>query len=146
MVGDVASYTKNEIISILEFFIDNVFVEIGGLDFFSKSSVFLTEQTDPPTMPIFLFTPMRENICKHFSKQKQDMQAKAFNLTFNYIILMMFCPLPTLPEHLSYPTVFKWGSCYSIFIFMCIFCRSLFVLLFFFVDHCVVCSSSIYGF
>jgi hypothetical protein len=34
MVGDVASYTKNEIISILEFFIDNVFVEIGGLDFF----------------------------------------------------------------------------------------------------------------
>jgi hypothetical protein len=70
MVGDVANYTKNEIISILEFFIDNVFVEIGGLDFFSKSSVFLTEQTDPLTMPIFLFTPMRENICKHFSKQK----------------------------------------------------------------------------
>ena len=70
MVGDVASYTKNEIISILEFFIDNVFVEIEGLDFFSKSSVFLTEQTDPPTMPIFLFTPMRENICKYFSKKK----------------------------------------------------------------------------
>jgi hypothetical protein len=70
MVGDVANYTKNEIISILEFFIDNVFVEIGGLDFFSKSSVFLTEQTDLLTMPIFLFTPMRENICKHFSKQK----------------------------------------------------------------------------
>jgi hypothetical protein len=89
MVGNVASYTENEIISILEFFIDNIFVEIGQLDFFSKSSVFLGEQTDL-AMPIFLFTPMRETICKHFSKQNKDMQAKAFNLTFNYIILMMF--------------------------------------------------------
>ena len=62
---------------------------------------------------------------------------------------------------------FLWGSCYSIFSFICMFCRSLFVLLFFFFwplcclfffdirilttplvsfGHCVVCSSSIYGF
>ena len=27
---------------------------------------------------------------------------------------------------------FKWGSCYSIFCFICIFCRSLFVLIYFF--------------
>ena len=27
---------------------------------------------------------------------------------------------------------FKWGSCYSIFSFICLFCRSLFVLLYFF--------------
>ena len=27
---------------------------------------------------------------------------------------------------------FQWGSCYSIFCFMCMFCRSLFVLLSFF--------------
>ena len=27
---------------------------------------------------------------------------------------------------------FKWGSCYSIFSYMCMFCRSLFVLLYFF--------------
>jgi hypothetical protein len=40
---------------------------------------------------------------------------------------------------------FSWGSCYSIFSFMCMFCRSLFVLLYFFFGHCVVCSS-IYGF
>jgi hypothetical protein len=32
---------------------------------------------------------------------------------------------------------FKWGSCYSIFSFMCMFCRSLFVLLsFFFLPLC----------
>ena len=82
--------------------------------------------------------------------------------------------LSTLPEHLSSPR-FLVGSCYSIFSFICMFCRSLFALLYFsfwplsflfffdirilyvcFVDRClsfctfsfgrcVVCSSSIYG-
>jgi hypothetical protein len=37
---------------------------------------------------------------------------------------------------------FYWGSCYSIFSFMCMFCRCC---LSFFFDHCVVCPS-IYGF
>jgi hypothetical protein len=68
--------------------------------------------------------------------------------------------------HLS--TGFYWGSCYSIFSFiLCMFCRLLFVLFYFFFwplcclsffdtrilitplvsfGHCVVCSSSIYGF
>jgi hypothetical protein len=39
---------------------------------------------------------------------------------------------------------FQWGSCYSIFSFMCMFCRSLFVLFSF--GHSNVCSSSIYRF
>jgi hypothetical protein len=37
--------------------------------------------------------------------------------------------LLTLPEHLSSSPVFNVGSCYSIFRFMCMFCRSLFVFL-----------------
>jgi len=41
---------------------------------------------------------------------------------------------------------FLVGSCYSIFSFMCIFCRLLFVLGYFLFGHCIVCSSSIYGF
>jgi hypothetical protein len=41
---------------------------------------------------------------------------------------------------------FYWGSFYSIFSFMCMFCRSLFVLSYFSFGHCVVCSSLIYGF
>jgi hypothetical protein len=42
--------------------------------------------------------------------------------------------LLTLPEHLSSPLVFSGvhSSCYSIFSFMCMFCRSFFVLLYFF--------------
>jgi hypothetical protein len=39
--------------------------------------------------------------------------------------------LLTLPEYLSSPR-FYWGSCYSIFSFMCMFSRSLFVLMYFF--------------
>ena len=35
--------------------------------------------------------------------------------------------LLTRPEHLS-----SWGSCFSIFSFMCMFCKSLFVLLYFY--------------
>jgi hypothetical protein len=44
--------------------------------------------------------------------------------------------------------IIKSGSCYSIFSFMCKFCRPLFVILSFFFpfDHCVFCFSSIYGF
>ena len=34
---------------------------------------------------------------------------------------------------------FEWGSCYSIFSFICIICRSMFVLLYVFFSHCVVC-------
>ena len=34
---------------------------------------------------------------------------------------------------------FQYSSCYSIFSFICMFCRSLFVLLYFFFRHCVVC-------
>jgi hypothetical protein len=41
--------------------------------------------------------------------------------------------LRTLPRHLSSPSDFSGGgSCYSVFSFMCMFCRSLFFLLYFF--------------
>ena len=42
-------------------------------------------------------------------------------------------------------TPLYWGSCYSISSFICMLCRSLFVLCTFCFGHCVVCSS-IYGF
>jgi len=51
-----------------------------------------------------------------------------------------------MTEHLSSSPVFSRGSCYSIFSFMCMFCRSLFVFCTFSDGHCVVCPSSIYGF
>jgi hypothetical protein len=40
----------------------------------------------------------------------------------------------------------EWGSCDSIICFMCMFYKSLFVHLYFSFGHCIVCSSSIYGF
>jgi hypothetical protein len=76
---------------------------------------------------------------------------------------------PNVPKRLNSPPppFFLSDSCYSIFSFMCMFCRSLFVLLYFFFwplyclfffdkrilitpvlsfGHCVVCSSSTNGF
>ena len=43
----------------------------------------------------------------------------------------------TLPENLSSPPAFSGGSCYSIFSFICMFCRSLFVL--FYSYFCPLC-------
>ena len=47
-------------------------------------------------------------------------------------VSLMEQELLTLPEHLSSPPGFQWGSCYSIFSLICTFCRWLFVLLYFF--------------
>jgi hypothetical protein len=54
--------------------------------------------------------------------------------------------LLTLLEHMSSPQVIGVGSCYSVFSFMYVLCRSLFVHCTFSVDHCIFSSSSIYGF
>jgi hypothetical protein len=54
--------------------------------------------------------------------------------------------LPTLPEHLSSPPVFSGVLVPRPLVFCVMFCRSLFVMLSFSLCHCVVCSSSIYGF
>ena len=67
------------------------------------------------------------------------------------LVIVLYIPL-TSGAGTAYPSgapdftpSFEWGSCYSIFSFICVFCRSLFVLLyFFFFGHCVFCSSSIY--
>ena len=48
-------------------------------------------------------------------------------------VLLVEQELLTIPEHMSSPPVFSGiRSCYSIFSFMCKFCRSLFVLLSYF--------------
>jgi hypothetical protein len=55
--------------------------------------------------------------------------------------------LLTLPEFIPGGVFFGGGgSSYSIFSFICMFCWSFFVLCTFSFGHCVVCSSSIYGF
>ena len=53
--------------------------------------------------------------------------------------------LLTLPEHLSSPPVFI-GVRVTRSLVLYVFCRSLFVPLYLLFGHCVVCSSSIYGF
>ena len=57
------------------------------------------------------------------------------DLCIDYLILTR--PVPLMKQELftlvappAFTPSFKWGSCYSIVSFMCVFCRSLFVLLF----------------
>ena len=52
------------------------------------------------------------------------------------------------PGHFWYSLLFVLCVCQKLlfFRFMCMFCRSLFVLLYVSFGHCVFCSSSIYGF
>ena len=64
-------YSENEVISMLEFLIDNMFVEVGGYIFFSKSSASLCEQPVPLSLLIFSYTPMRLGLYKNLSKTNQ---------------------------------------------------------------------------
>ena len=68
-----------------------------------------------------------------------------FSLQHLYLVVIFLLEV-LVSRKLEFTAGFQWGSCYSIFSFMYMSCRSLFVLLsiFSFV-HCVVCSS-IYGF
>ena len=55
---------------------------------------------------------------------------KLFSLSTFLFLKFMFQTYPSgAPE---FTPGFQWGSCYSIFSFICMFCRSLFVLLYFF--------------
>ena len=133
MVGDVASYTKNEIISILEFFIDNVFVEIEGLDFFSKSSVFPTEQTDPPTMPIFSLLRWGRIYANTFQRKNRICKLKP--LIWHSIILYWWCSVHCLPCRSTWVILrFLSGVRVTRSLFLCVY----------FVDLCLFfCSFSL---
>jgi hypothetical protein len=54
--------------------------------------------------------------------------------------------LLALPEHLSSPAVFTGVRVTRSVVLYAMLCRSLFVLISFYFDHCVGCPSSIYGF
>ena len=56
-------------------------------------------------------------------------------LILNWHSIKIFCKLSFYLRHATLRPTLRgsyWGSCYSIFNFMCMFCRSLFVLLYFF--------------
>jgi hypothetical protein len=65
-----------------------------------------------------------------------------------HVFVCRFCLCFCLDFYRStrvHPRVFV-GSCYSIFSFMCMFCRPLFVLLYSSFGNCAVCSSTLYEF
>ena len=75
-------HTENEVISMLEFLIDSISVELGGY-IFNKSLASLWEQSGLLSS-IFSHTQFRLKLCKNLSKKKIT-EHKAFNITFRYI-------------------------------------------------------------
>jgi hypothetical protein len=78
-------YTEDEVISMLEFVIGNIFVEFGGHIFPQIIGIPIGTNCTIP-LPIFSYTPMRLSLslCNILTKTKHT-EDKAFNLTFRYI-------------------------------------------------------------
>lgn len=74
---DNKSYTENDVICMLEFLIESIFVGFGG-KICQQSVGILMGIYCTPSMSIFSFTRIRSSLCK-------NTEAKAFNLTFRYI-------------------------------------------------------------
>jgi hypothetical protein len=69
-------------------------------------------------------------------------------LTMEHISILLPPDYILKKQKTAYSSRRTWlhSMCYSIFSFMCMFCRSLFALFSFSFGHCVICSSSIYEF
>ena len=77
-------YTEKDIISMLEFLIDNIFVEFGGHIFQQCTGIPMGTNCAPLLADLFLYSYEAEFI-QSLVRQKKLSVAKAFNFTFRYI-------------------------------------------------------------
>ena len=92
-------YTEEDIISMLEFLIDNIFVEFGGQIFQQSTGIPMGTNCAPLLADLFLYSYEVEFI-QNLVKQKKFSIAKAFNLTFRYIDDVISLNNPTFNEYL----------------------------------------------
>ena len=90
---------------------------------------------DPRLPDLFIYSNEADLIQRLLTNNEKKL-TQSFNFTFRYLddVICATCGADTAypcgaPE---FTNCIYWGSCYSIFSFMCVFCRSLFVLLSFF--------------
>ena len=84
---------KNEVNSMLEFLINNMFEGRGHI-YFQQVIGIAMGTSNALSSPIFSFTPMRQNFILKLLKDKGVSEVKACHLTFMFkCILMMFCQL-----------------------------------------------------
>ena len=77
-------YTEEDIISMLNFLIDNIFVEFGGIIFQQIIGIPMGTNCAPLLADLFLYSYEAEFI-KELNKSGNKRQCHSFNLTFRYI-------------------------------------------------------------
>ena len=77
-------YTENDIISMVNFLIDNIYVEFGGMIFQQTIGIPMGTNCAPLLADLFLYTYEAEFIQKLIA-QKQKNIAQSFNFTYRYI-------------------------------------------------------------
>ena len=82
--------TEEQVISMLEFLIDNIFAEFRGR-FFQQLSAFLWKRTVPLSLPTFSYFHMNRSSFRHLSKTRRS--KKPCHVIRHSDILMMFFPL-----------------------------------------------------
>ena len=99
-------YSKEQVISMLELLIDNIFVSFGGILFPQVVGIPMGTNCAPLLADLFLYSYESEFLQK-LVKDKKIHEARAFNFTYRYIddVLSInnsrfaeFLPLINLPE------------------------------------------------
>ena len=77
-------YSKEQVISMLEFLIDNIFVSFGGILFQQVVGILMGTNCAPLLADLFLYSYESEFLQK-LVKDKRIHEARAFNFTYRYI-------------------------------------------------------------
>ena len=100
-----SKYTETDITDMLEFLIDNIFVEFGGLIFQQTVGIPVGTNCAPLLVDLFLYSYEAEFIQNLLKDKTKKHLAKSFNFTFRYIDDVLSLNNPHFSEclHLIYP-------------------------------------------
>ena len=77
-------YTENDIVNMLDFLIDNIFVEFGGRVFQQTIGIPMGTNCAPLLADLFLYS-YEADFIQWLLQAKEKNLAQSFNLTFRYI-------------------------------------------------------------
>ena len=93
-------YTEDNIVSMLEYLIDNIFVEFGGHVFQQSIGIPMGTNCAPLLADLFLYSYEAEFL-QNLVKNKKHREAKSFNFTFRYIDDVLSINNPAINNYLS---------------------------------------------
>ena len=82
---DKTCYSEEQVNSMLEFLIDNIFVSFGGILFQQVVGIPMGTNCAPLLADLFLYSYESEFVSSNLVKEKKIHEAKAFNFTYRYI-------------------------------------------------------------